>query len=141
MMWEEPDVTDTVKSVAGSCLCGSVRYEVDHFERGVIACHCSQCRKTSGHFVAATKAKNTNLRMISDKTLKWYRSSQTAERGFCGLCGSNLFWRRIGDSATSLMAGALESPTGLTMQSHIYLDNIGDYYSVTDDVPVYPGPD
>lgn len=129
------------KPVAGSCLCGSIRYEVDHFERGVVACHCSQCRKTSGHYVAATKATHDDLRMISDSSLRWYRSSEEAERGFCSECGSNLFWRKIGDNATSIMAGALDSPTGLSMQSHIYVDDEGDYYHADDGVPHYPQSD
>lgn len=134
-------MSDQSLPVSGSCLCGGVRYEVDQFERGVIACHCSQCRKTSGHFVAATKATHDNFRMISDKTLKWYQSSDLAERGFCCECGSNLFWRMIGADATSIMAGALDGPTGLAMQSHIYADDVGDYYSLNDGVPTYPQSD
>lgn len=131
-------MSDNPQPVSGNCLCGGVRYEVDQFERGVVGCHCTQCRKISGHYVAATKAKHDNLRMIADKTLKWYRSSDIAERGFCSECGSNLFWRRIGDDATSIMAGALNGPTGLVTQSHIYTDDIGDYYDLHDDVPTYP---
>jgi hypothetical protein len=127
--------------VAGSCLCGAVRYDVARFERGVIACHCSQCRETSGHYVAATQAMNANLRMISDSTLKWYRSSEDAERGFCTECGSNLFWRKIGDDATSIMVGALDGPTGLAMQCHIFVDDAGDYYCPSDGVPHYPQSD
>lgn len=126
------------KPVTGSCLCGEVRYNVSYFERGVIACHCSQCRKTSGHYVAATQALNANLSIISDSTLKWYRSSEDAERGFCTECGSNLFWRKIGDDATSIMAGALNGPTDLKMQSHIFVDDAGDYYRPGDGVPHYP---
>lgn len=130
-------MTDHPLPVSGSCLCGEVRYEVDEFMRGVIACHCKQCRKTSGHYVAATKATHDKFRMISDATLKWYRSSEKAERGFCSACGSNLFWRKVGDTATSIMAGALDSPTGLAMESHIYVDDIGDYYILGSDLPSY----
>ena len=132
---------DGSKPVTGRCLCGGVQYEVGRFERGVIACHCSQCRKTSGHYVAATKALNVDLRMTSDLTLKWYRSSENAERGFCTECGSNLFWRKIGDDATSIMAGALDGPTGLSMQSHIFVDDAGDYYHPDNGVPHYPQSD
>jgi hypothetical protein len=134
-------MADHSHTVTGSCLCSEVRYDVARFERGVVACHCSQCRKTSGHFVAATQAVNENLRMISDSTLKWFRSSEGAERGFCTECGSNLFWRKIGDDATSIMAGALDAPTGLAMQSHIYVDDAGDYYRPDDSVPNYPQSD
>jgi len=38
----------------GGCLCGGVRYRATGPLRHVIACHCGQCRKTSGHFAAMT---------------------------------------------------------------------------------------
>ncbi len=124
--------------VRGSCLCGGVAFVVAKFVRGVVACHCSQCRKTSGNYVAATKAKNADIKMISDSTLSWFRSSETAERGFCNCCGGNLFWRKVNDDATSIMAGPLEKPTGLHVEAHIYTEDAGDFYKINDGLPVYP---
>lgn len=40
--------------ISCQCRCGAVRYEVNGPLRNVIACHCEQCRRSSGHFVAAT---------------------------------------------------------------------------------------
>ena len=121
----------------GGCLCGGVRYEVKGPLRDVIACHCSQCRKTSGHFVAATRAPTTNLLLTAFETLRWYRSSDTAERGFCARCGGNLFWRPTtpGSDTTSIMAGTLETPTGLRLMQHIYTADKSDYYQINDAVP------
>lgn len=45
------------KVITGGCPCGGVRYEVRGPLRDVIACHCTQCRRTSGHFVAATACR------------------------------------------------------------------------------------
>ena len=114
----------------GGCLCGGVRYEVRGALRDVIACHCSQCRKTSGHFVAASQALNTDLVLLESATLKWYRSSTEAERGFCSRCGGNLFWRPTGANpgVTSIMAGTIDAPTGLKIIQHIYLEDKSDYY-------------
>ena len=41
----------------GGCLCGAVRYRVAGPLRDVVACHCAQCRRSSGHFAAATAAR------------------------------------------------------------------------------------
>jgi hypothetical protein len=125
-------MSDNAEPVSGNCLCGSVRYEVDQFARGVVGCHCEQCRKTSGHYVAATKATHDNLRMISDKTLKWYRSSDIAERGFCSECGSNLFWQPGERATTSIFAGTIDGETGLKMTSQIHCESKGDYYDLPD---------
>jgi hypothetical protein len=99
----------------GGCLCGGVRYEARSPLRNVIACHCSQCRKTSGHFVAASQVPSADLKLIESATLRWYRSSPSAERGFCARCGGNLFWRETapGTGMISIMAGTLDTPTGL----------------------------
>jgi len=128
-------------ATTGRCLCGGVRYEIRGTPREVIACHCSQCRQTSGHHVAMTSAANGDLVLTSSETLRWYRSSDTAERGFCSRCGGNLFWRQIGPDATttSITAGTLDVPTKLRITKHIFYADKSDYYEVSDGVPRTPG--
>ena len=122
------------KLTKGSCLCGSITYEVRGKLRSVCACHCTQCRKTSGHYVAATKCRSKDLNVVG-ATITWYRSSDTAERGFCSTCGSNLFWREFGATFTSIFAGSIDGPTGLNMGRQIHTDTKGDYYDLPD-VPI-----
>ncbi len=116
----------------GSCLCGAVSYRVSGPLRPVIACHCIQCRKTSGHFVAATSAAREAVEITGE--VAWYQSSETARRGFCPVCGSNLYWDGPG-SHLSIMAGTLDQPTGLTLAGHIFCADKGDYYEIADDLP------
>ena len=123
----------------GGCLCGGVRYVVDGTLRDVIACHCSQCRRTSGHFVAATEAPKASLRLERADTLRWYRSSPTAERGFCSTCGGNLFWRADGEESISIMAGTLDTPTGLKLAEHIFVADKSEYYTLNDGLPMQQG--
>ena len=66
----------------GSCECGDVTYTVTGPLRPTIACHCTQCRKTSGHYWAATQVPNTHLTINKNNGLKWFRSSEWARRGF-----------------------------------------------------------
>lgn len=115
----------------GSCLCGGVTYTLRGALRGVVACHCTQCRKSSGHYAAATQVAAENAE-ISGGTLRWFRSSAEAERGFCSACGSNLFWRRIGNPYISVFAGTIDGPTGLRMERQLYAADAGDYYEVPD---------
>jgi hypothetical protein len=114
----------------GSCLCGALRYEFDEPARAVIACHCSQCRKQSGSFVHATSVDDACFRIRKGETLKWYRSSDFAQRGFCTECGSALFWKPDKGGYTSFSAGSIDGATGLTIEGHIYCDFKGDYYEV-----------
>jgi hypothetical protein len=120
----------------GSCMCGAVHYRVNGPLRPIIACHCIQCRKSSGHYVAATACPTEDLHIDGD-TLQWYASSSEAERGFCRRCGSNLFWRRIGANSTSIWAGSIDGPTGLQIAQQMFASSKGDYYDLTD-APLVP---
>ncbi len=122
------------KATHGSCLCGSTAYEVSGNLRPVCVCHCTQCRKSSGHYVAATQCMMTDLK-IHGESLIWFKSSDIAERGFCGTCGSNLFWRRAGADHMSIFSGTIDGETGLSIASQLNVESKGDYYTLPD-VPV-----
>lgn len=124
---------------AGGCLCGGVRYRVRGALRDAIACHCTQCRRTSGHHAAMTSAPLEALSFDNAQTLTWYRSSPAAERGFCRVCGSNLFWKPEGEARMAITAGTLDTPTGLGVQEHIFVRDKGDYYSIDDGKPQRQG--
>src|SRR5450631_1416783 len=119
----------------GGCLCGGVRYVVNGPLRGVIACHCSQCRRTSGHFAAMTSAPSAHVTWEPSDRLVWYKSSDTAERGFCSGCGGNLFWRQFAGDTISITAGTLDIPTHLMLEEHIFVADKSDYYTIDDDSP------
>lgn len=116
----------------GSCLCGAVRFEADPPLRDVLVCHCTQCRKTSGHVWAATSVPHSQFRLTQDAGLRWFKSSEIATRGFCTTCGSSLFWQPSGEDRISIAAGALDGATGLKIAEHWCLEDKGDYYPAPD---------
>jgi len=125
----------------GRCLCGAVRFEVHGPLRPVVACHCGQCRRWSGHHVAASAARRGDIRFIEDEALTWYRSSEHAKRGFCRLCGSSLFWSAEDAPYMGIMAGALDAPTGLHTVVNIMVQDKSDYYDLDPDTPHIEGHD
>jgi hypothetical protein len=116
----------------GSCLCGGVTFEISGPLRPVVVCHCTQCRKQSGHVGAFTACADPDLQFSSQNTLAWFRASDAAQRGFCNACGSLLFWKADGRDYTSIAAGVLDNPTGLRIEGHIYCADKGDYYEIND---------
>ena len=124
-------------SVKGSCECQGVVFELFGELRDVVFCHCSQCRKTSGHYWAATQVSKGNLNLIKATSLSWYDSSDKARRGFCSVCGSSMFYERKGIDKISVSAGSLEIPTSLDRMRHIYVASKGDYYDISDDLPQF----
>ncbi len=131
-------MSEQATNKTGSCHCGAVRYEISGPMREVIGCHCTQCRKSTGHFVAATSVDLEHFKIVDDSGLHWFRSSDVAQRGFCRECGSNLFWQRDGAPKISVMAGTIDGKTGLKIEAHIFCDDAGDYYTLDDTIPQFP---
>jgi hypothetical protein len=117
----------------GGCLCGSVRFELRGKLTSVTYCHCSMCRKWHGHVGAYAAIDRADLVFVEERGLKWYRSSPDVRRGFCGECGSSLFFEEHGRPKMGFCAGSLEEPTGLESKAHIFVASKGDYYEIVDD--------
>lgn len=128
-------MSDPAIRATGSCLCGAVRFEVQGPLRPIVACHCAQCRKTSGNYVAGTAARRVDIKVIEDRGLKWYRSSEKARRGFCAECGGNLFWAHVDAAQWTIMAGTLDPPTGLQVVMHICVADKSDYVIIPEGMP------
>jgi hypothetical protein len=127
------EVDRAATSVSGRCLCGAVRYEVRGPLRDVLICHCEECRRWHGHVCAAAAARKADLLLLEKRGLRWIKSPNSdagARRGFCGECGSSLFWDPPGDETISIAAGTLDPPTGLRIIGHWYTSQASDYYDI-----------
>ena len=123
----------------GGCLCGAVRFEVLGAQlMDVMNCHCSKCRRFHGHVGAYSATDRENLVLIRSDTLQWFHSTTdetpNVHRGFCGQCGSSLFWDPRDKPRISIAAGAFDEPTGLATVGHVWISQKGDYYDIADDL-------
>ena len=123
----------------GSCLCGAVVFEVDTPLQPVVVCHCTQCRKWSGHVWAASSVPLDRFHLLHEDGLQWYAASEQAERGFCAGCGASLFWKPAGEDRISFAAGALEGSTGLVVEAEWFAEDAGDYYTVPEPARMVTG--
>ncbi len=126
---EADEVTAT-----GSCLCGAVRYTVwCPLDEEIRPCHCSQCRKQSGHYASYVQVETWDAVEIEGAdSVTWYAASEDARRGFCKTCGSQLFW--VPDPEKT--GRTLDSHTQpIKVGAHIFVADKGDYYDISDPVP------
>lgn len=130
-------MSNSKKVFLGGCLCGAVRFEVNSELRNIVNCHCSMCQKLHGCFGPHSKALKKDILITKDNGLAWYKTSEIARRGFCQLCGSNLFWEPYGQDSTGIVAGALDQPTGLQTMGHIFVGEKADFYELSDDLPKF----
>ena len=115
-----------------------MRYVAQGPLRDVIYCHCGQCRRQTGLYFAATAAEKSAFTLTADTALRWFAASDYAERGFCGTCGSVLFWKAHSASYIAILAGSLDDPSGLKAASHICTDGRPTFYALCDGLPQYP---
>jgi hypothetical protein len=119
----------------GSCLCGAVRIGVSEPLKPADACHCTQCRRQTGHYFASTNVARAALTIAGEDKVGWFQSSEKVRRGFCTVCGSVLFWDPLERDWTSVAMGCFDKPTGTELEVHIFVADKGDYYEIRDGVP------
>lgn len=111
----------------GYCLCGAVRYTLDEPPKSYGACHCNMCRRWSGGIGLGLQIMPGGITWEGEDNIQTYKSSDWAERGFCRICGSNLFWRLTApgpmQGMLALSAGSLNDLEGLTLDSEVYIDH------------------
>lgn len=123
----------------GGCLCGKVRFTTTGPLREVIFCHCSQCRRQSGLYFAATSVRADCLALEGAGNITWFAASDFAKRGFCGTCGSILFWKPNDEARYAILAGAFDHPEALHPGHHICTEGRPEFYQINDGLPQYPG--
>jgi hypothetical protein len=119
----------------GSCLCGAVTFRVEGELKAPDGCHCTMCRKSSGHFYASTDIPRDRLTIEGGDNVSWYRSSEKVRRGFCKTCGSPMFFDPIYRDWIGLSMGAFDKPTGTHLEMHIFVADKGDYYEIANGLP------
>ena len=127
-------------NVAGSCLCGRVRFEItvgpDNYMEH---CHCSMCRKAHGaSFATWIDLPVEDFRFTrGEAEVARYRSSPDWTRGFCRHCGSSLIGQRDGAPVLSIAAGVLDGDPGCRPSTHIYVASRAAWVTPEDGLAQY----
>ena len=124
-------------SLKASCLCGGIKLKTQGYHRNVQNCHCIQCMKTHGHHAAYTNVEERNVKFLKTRTLKWFKSSKRAKRGFCNKCGASLFFKIIGAKTISIAAGMFNRPIKLKTTMNIFVKGKLDYYKLDSRMPKF----
>ncbi|MCJ1886625.1 GFA family protein [Pseudomonas sp. LA21] len=125
------------ESFQGSCLCGTIRYELLSPPRALSHCHCSQCRKGHGAaFASYASVPRSDLRILSGaEALKYYASSESVLRQFCSHCGSSLFWsKNQGEFSDwiSIALGTLDTAFTPHKQKHVQVASTVPWFELPD---------
>lgn len=123
----------------GSCLCGTVKFEVSgDFDRFYL-CHCRYCQKDTGSAHAANLFSQTaqlnwltGAEAVTSFTLPGTRHSKS----FCKLCGSALPNIQA-EGVLVVPAGCLDTECALAPTAHIFTSRKAVWDRALDEMPEF----
>ena len=118
--------------IEGQCLCGAVTVRGSPVRGNVEACHCTMCRKWGGSALLSVQC-GSDVEIEGESSVVRYRSSDWAERGFCGRCGSNLFYRFLPADGYAFAAGLFPDDALEPLAEEIFIDEKPAYYAFDSD--------
>lgn len=121
--------------VAGSCLCGGFRFEVNGDFDSMVDCLCSMCRKAHGAaFATFVSCRAADYRVVQGEDLvSAYKSSEQGRRCFCKVCGSNL--PLAIEEQVFVPAGLLDGDPGVRTSAHYFVGSKAPWVEIADDAP------
>ena len=123
-------MTQGVK-LTGRCMCRAVRITGYANDPKVAACHCDMCRRWSSGPYFEVSCENVSFE--GENKITKIRSSDWAERAFCKICGSNLFYHLIDSTEYQIAAGLLDDQSELRLSLQVFIDEKPPFYTLADD--------
>ena len=124
--------------VQGSCLCGAVTFAARLPSKWVAHCHCTRCRRAHGAAFVTWAGFPADAVSIGDASasLRWHIADAGGHRGFCGQCGSPMFFKSERWRGELHIARALfHDPLDRDPQAHVHFENRVDWLMIADDLP------
>lgn len=123
----------------GSCLCGTVRFQLGARPQFINYCHCSMCRKISGSaFGAFLHAPGESFRWLAGQDdIAAYASSPGNVRAFCRVCGASVPVLEGGGAHVIIPAGSVDGDPQVRPVVHIHVASKAVWHDVTDGLPQF----
>lgn len=125
-----------------SCLCGTVKLQIEGSITDIIHCHCSKCRKASGTAYATNgfvlKADLT-IQQGQDN-LQSYSATPGSQRYFCATCATTLYSETAADPMrVRFRLGVLDTDISERPGSHNFVTSKANWEQFNDRLPHYKG--
>ena len=115
----------------GQCMCGAIKFSADTGEQFSI-CHCKMCQRWSAGVFMGVPTTNFTL-TEGEEHLTVVQTSNWADRAFCALCGSNMYYKAHAMPGPAVTLGNLDDASDLTPAVQYYIDKKPDGFSIAQD--------
>lgn len=124
----------------GSCLCGSIRYEIEGGLSDFGYCHCTSCRKASGTAYGANAGVDRSHFLLLDPSqlLREHESSPGKFRTFCSKCGSPIYaYLTKTPDSIRIRLGTLDTPFAEQAKAHTFVEDKASWDVISGDLPQF----
>lgn len=122
---------ETKNEHRGTCLCGAVRIVAKAKTNDICACHCKMCRRWGGGpFLSADCDSDASF--DGAENISIFSSSDWAERGFCRICGTHLFYRLKQDGRYGIPVGLFNDSDRWRLTEQIFIDRKPLFFSFSE---------
>ncbi|MDH7800370.1 MULTISPECIES: GFA family protein [unclassified Rhizobium] len=129
-----------IENFSGGCQCGAVRYRVEGSLRYPHVCHCRMCQKAAGNYFMPLAASSRAKFEMTRGEPSWFQSSDDVRRGFCGRCGTPLFYDIPDADFINITLGSLDEPERVKPEAQSNLGSKIHWFAELDGLPVEPEP-
>nr|WP_297111875.1 GFA family protein [uncultured Devosia sp.] len=130
------------RTTAGSCSCGTVRFQISGEFENFFLCHCTRCRKDTGSAHAANLFSSTaTLRwLFGHESVQTYRLADTRHmKSFCTKCGSALPTVQSDGALVVVPAGSIDDPIDIRPNAHICVASRANWDEHLENIPKLDG--
>ena len=125
-----------MSSLAGTCECGAVTYQVADAFLYAANCHCSRCRAATGTaFKSFAGIEREKLALTSGKDSLLIVGDENANHTRCAVCGSLLFSVVRDGAYVHVAMGSLVDAPSIRPTEHIYVGSKAPWFEITDALP------
>jgi len=125
-------------TLAGTCMCGTVRYAVRDEFLYALNCHCSKCRRATGAaFKPFAGIERAKLAITEGSDSLLIVGGEDAHDVRCRRCGS-LLYSVVRDGAfVHVTMGTLVDSPRIRPTAHIFVGSKAPWSTITDQLPQY----
>lgn len=117
----------------GRCLCGACSFTLTGPHNWVGHCHCESCRRATAAAFVTWIGHPNGAWAFTGAAPQTYRSSEKVMRGFCGTCGTPLFYKSEAyPDETHFYAALLDYPNSVTPREVYFAEEKLDWIDIPD---------
>ena len=124
----------------GSCLCRSIKYEIESDLRAIVNCHCRFCRKAHGApFTTLLFTQFSSLTMLegAEFMARYHIKNLNVDRCFCAKCGTRLYNHAPSKGMVSLVVATLDVDEALRPVAHVNTESKCSWFEINDELPQF----